>query len=215
MSALITVFCLLLGYPIAFLLATLPARHSNLLLILVLLPFWTSLLVRTTAWIALLQSEGVLNDLMVFLGIISEDGRLQMIHNKVGTFVAMTHILLPFMILPLYSVMKTISPSYMRAARSLGASPFTSFVRVYMPNTVPGIGAGCILVFILSIGYYITPALVGGRTGTFISNIIALHISETLNWGLAAALGVILLFLVLLLYFLYDRIVGVNNMKFG
>ena len=215
MSALITIFCLLLGYPIAFLLATLPPRHSNLLLILVLLPFWTSLLVRTTAWIALLQSEGVLNDLMVFLGIISEDGRLQMIHNKIGTFVAMTHILLPFMILPLYSVMKTISPSYMRAARSLGASPFTSFLRVYMPNTVPGIGAGCILVFILSIGYYITPALVGGRTGTFISNIIALHISETLNWGLAAALGIILLFLVLLLYFLYDRIVGVANMKLG
>ena len=215
MSALITVFCLLLGYPIAFLLATLPPRHSNLLLILVLLPFWTSLLVRTTAWIALLQSEGVLNDLMVFLGIVSEDGRLQMIHNKIGTFVAMTHILLPFMILPLYSVMKTISPSYMRAARSLGASPFTSFMRVYMPNTVPGIGAGCILVFILSIGYYITPALVGGRTGTFISNIIALHISETLNWGLAAALGVILLALVLVLYFLYDRIVGVANMKLG
>ena len=215
MSALITIFCLLLGYPIAFLLATLPPRHSNLLLILVLLPFWTSLLVRTTAWIALLQSEGVLNDLMVFLGIISEDGRLQMIHNKIGTFVAMTHILLPFMILPLYSVMKTIPSSYMRAARSLGASPFTGFVKVYMPNTVPGIGAGCILVFILSIGYYITPALVGGRTGTFISNIIALHISETLNWGLAAALGVILLALVLLLYFLYDRIVGVANMKLG
>ena len=215
MSALITIFCLLLGYPIAFLLATLPPRHSNLLLILVLLPFWTSLLVRTTAWIALLQSEGVLNDLMVFLGIISEDGRLQMIHNKIGTFVAMTHILLPFMILPLYSVMKTIPSSYMRAARSLGASPFTGFIKVYMPNTVPGIGAGCILVFILSIGYYITPALVGGRTGTFISNIIALHISETLNWGLAAALGVILLALVLLLYFLYDRIVGVANMKLG
>ena len=215
MSGLITVFCLLLGYPIAFLLATLPPRHSNLLLILVLLPFWTSLLVRTTAWIALLQSEGVLNDLMVFLGIISEDGRLQMIHNKFGTFVAMTHILLPFMILPLYSVMKTIPPTYMRAARSLGAAPLTGFLKVYMPNTVPGIGAGCILVFILSIGYYITPALVGGRTGTFISNIIALHISETLNWGLAAALGVILLALVLLLYFLYDRIVGVANIKLG
>ena len=189
MSGFITILCLALGYPIAFLLATLPPRHSNLLLILVLLPFWTSLLVRTTAWIALLQSEGVLNDLMVFSGIISDDGRLQMIHNKFGTFVAMTHILLPFMILPLYSVMKTIPSTYMRAARSLGASPFTSFMRVYMPNTVPGIGAGCILVFILSIGYYITPALVGGRTGTFISNIIALHISETLNWGLAAGVG--------------------------
>ena len=215
MSLLITVLCLALGYPVAYLLASLPARTSNLLMILVLLPFWTSLLVRTTSWIALLQTQGVLNDLLVFIGLIPEEARLQMIYNKIGTIVAMTHILLPFMILPLYSVMKTIPASYMRAARSLGASPFTAFVRVYIPNTVPGIGAGCILVFILAIGYYITPALVGGRTGTFISNFIAVHISETLNWGLAAALGVILLALVLVLYLLYDKIVGVSNMKLG
>ena len=215
MSGLITLLCLLLGYPVAYLLATLPLRLSNLLMILVLLPFWTSLLVRTTAWIALLQTEGVLNDIMVFAGLISDDGRLQMIHNKFGTFVAMVHILLPFMILPLYSVMKTIPPSLMRAARSLGATPFTAFVRVYMPNTVSGVGAGCIMVFILSIGYYITPALVGGRTGTFISNFIALHVGETLNWGLAAALGALLLALVLALYLIYDRIVGIDNMKLG
>lgn len=215
MSGLITVLCLLLGYPVAHLLATLPLRVSNLLMVLVLLPFWTSLLVRTTAWIALLQTEGVLNDLMVFIGILSDDGRLQMIHNKVGTFVAMVHILLPFMVLPLYSVMKTIPPSLMRAARSLGATPFTAFVRVYMPNTVSGVGAGCIMVFILSIGYYITPALVGGRTGTFISNFIAVHVSETLNWGLAAALGALLLGLVLALYLIYDRIVGIDKMKLG
>ena len=215
MSGLITVLCLLLGYPVSYLLATLPLRISNLLMILVLLPFWTSLLVRTTAWIALLQTEGVLNDIMVFAGLLSEDGRLQMIHNKFGTVVAMVHILLPFMILPLYSVMKTIPPSLMRAARSLGATPFTAFVRVYMPNTVAGVGAGCIMVFILSIGYYITPALVGGRTGTFISNFIALHVGETLNWGLAAALGALLLGLVLALYLIYDRIVGVDNMKLG
>ena len=215
MSLLITVLCLALGYPVAYLLASLPARTSNLLMILVLLPFWTSLLVRTTSWIALLQTQGVLNDLLVFIGLIPEEARLQMIYNKIGTIFAMTHILLPFMILPLYSVMKTIPDSYMRAARSLGASPFTAFVRVYIPNTVPGIGAGCILVFILAIGYYITPALVGGRTGTFISNFIAVHISETLNWGLAAALGVILLALVLVLYLLYDKIVGVSNMKLG
>ena len=215
MSALITVLCLVLAYPVAYLLATLPLRFSNLLMILVLLPFWTSLLVRTTSWIALLQTEGVLNDLLVLAGLISDDGRLQMIHNKTGTFVAMVHILLPFMILPLYSVMKTISPSLTRAARSLGASPFTAFVRVYMPNTVSGVGAGCIMVFILSIGYYITPALVGGRTGTFISNFIAIHVSETLNWGLAAALGALLLGLVLALYLLYDRLVGIDNLKLG
>ena len=215
MSGLITVLCVLLGYPVAHLLATLPLRTSNLLLILVLLPFWTSLLVRTTSWIALLQTQGVLNDLLVVVGIVADGDRVQMIHNKAGTFIAMTHILLPFMILPLYSVMKTIPPSYMRAARSLGATPFTAFVRVYMPNTVSGIGAGCILVFILSIGYYITPALVGGRSGTFISNFIANHISTTLNWGLGAALGIILLGVVLVLYLLYDKVVGIDNMKLG
>ncbi len=215
MSAIITGLCILLGYPVAYLMATLPLRTSNLLMILVLLPFWTSLLVRTTAWIALLQTQGVLNDLLVAVGVISDDGRIRMIYNQTGTIVAMTHILLPFMILPLYSVMKTIPPSYMRAARSMGANPFTAFVRVYMPNTVAGVGAGSILCFILAIGYYITPALVGGQSGTLISNFIADHISVTLNWGLAAALGVILLGLVMLLYVIYDRIVGIDNMKLG
>ena len=138
-----------------------------------------------------------------------------MIHNQVGTIVAMTHVLLPFMVLPLFSVMKTIPPSYMRAARSLGANPALAFIRVYVPQTVPGIGAGGILVFIIAIGYYITPALVGGTTGTLISNFIAYHMSVSLNWGLAAALGVILLGLVLALYIIYDKIVGIDNMKLG
>lgn len=215
MSLLITSLCLILAYPIAYLLSTLPVRTSNLLLILVLLPFWTSLLVRTSAWIALLQQEGVINDLLVWVGVIADDNRLQMIHNRTGTIIAMVHILLPFMVLPLYSVMKTIPPSYLRAARSLGANPFTAFVRIYMPNTMAGVGAGCILVFILAIGYYITPALVGGQSGTLISNFIAHHMSGSLNWGLAAALGTILLAVVLVLYFLYDKIVGIDNMKLG
>lgn len=214
-SLVIMGMTLLLGYPVAFLLATLPARISNLLMILVLLPFWTSLLVRTTSWIVMLQTQGVLNDLMVWLGLISDDGRLQMIYNQTGTVVAMTHILLPFMILPLYSVMKGISPSYMRAARSLGATPLTAFIKVYLPLTAPGIGAGGILVFILSIGYYITPALVGGQSGQLISNSIAYHMQQSLNWGLAAAIGAILLFGVLALYLLYNKIVGVDNMKLG
>ncbi len=215
LSALITVLCLLLGYPISYLLATLPTRTSNLLLILVLLPFWTSLLVRTTAWIAILQQEGVLNDLLVAIGLVDDDNRLRMIHNQTGTIIAMSHILLPFMVLPLYSVMKTIPPSYMRAARSLGANPALAFWRVYMPNTVAGIGAGSILVFIIAIGYYITPALVGGTSGTLISNFIAYHMQVSLNWGLAAALGAILLGIVLVLYILYDKIVGIDNMKLG
>ncbi len=215
LSLFITFMTLVLGFPVAYLLATLPLKSSNMLLMLVLLPFWTSLLVRTTSWIALLQREGVLNDLLVAVGLIDTENRLAMIHNATGTVVAMTHILLPFMILPLYSVMKTIPPSYMRAAVSMGAHPYRAFLKVYAPNTVPGIGAGAILVFILSIGYYITPALVGGTSGTFISNFIAYHVSSSLNWGLAAALGVILLGLVLALYLLYDRIVGIDNMKLG
>ncbi len=215
LSGVITLMTLILGYPVAYLLATLPLKSSNLLLMLVLLPFWTSLLVRTTSWIALLQRQGVINDLLVGVNIIDTDNRLSMIHNATGTIIAMTHILLPFMILPLYSVMKTIPPSYMRAAISLGAHPAAAFIRVYAPNTVPGIGAGSILVFILAIGYYITPALVGGTSGTFISNFIAYHVSVSLNWGLAAALGIILLGLVLVLYLLYDKIVGIDNMKLG
>ena len=215
MSLAITGLCLILAYPVSYLLSTLPVRTSNLLMILVLLPFWTSLLVRTTSWIALLQQEGVINDLLVWIGVIGDDGRLAMIHNRTGTIIAMVHILLPFMILPLYSVMKTIPPNYLRAARSLGANPFTAFVRVYMPNTVPGIGAGVILVFIISIGYYITPALVGGQSGTLISNFIAYHLQTSLNWGLAAALGALLLAAVLMLYLLYDKLVGIDNMKLG
>ena len=215
LSTLITFLTILLGYPVAYLLATLKTKTSNLLMILVLLPFWTSLLVRTSAWIALLQKEGVINDVLVWIGLIGDDGRLAMIHNQTGTVIAMTHILLPFMILPLFSVMKTINPSYVRAARSMGATSFTAFRRIYFPNTVAGIGAGGILVFILAIGFYITPALVGGTDGTMISNFIAYHISESLNWGLAAALGTILLLLILALYILYDKIVGIDNMKLG
>ncbi len=211
----VTLACLVLAYPIAYMLATLPPSKGNLLLILVLLPFWTSLLVRTTSWIVLLQTNGVINDTLVWIGLISDENRITMIYNMTGTVIAMTHILMPFMVLPLYSVMKTISPSYLRAARSLGANPLVAFVRVYMPQTVPGIGAGSILVFILAIGYYITPALVGGQDGQLISNFIAYHMQKSLNWGLAAALGTILLAGVLAMYWLYDRLVGIDNMKLG
>ena len=195
--------------------ASLPLRTSNLLLILVLLPFWTSLLVRTTAWIAMLQGQGVMNDLFVVFGFAEYDDRFSLIYNKTGVLIAMTHILLPFMVLPIYSVMKTISPSYVKAAKSLGATSSIAFWRVYMPMTIPGIGAGGLLVFILAIGYYITPEIVGGTKGVFISNRIAYHILKSLNWGLAAALGTILLVAVLILYWTYDKIVGIDNVKLG
>ena len=215
MSVLITVLTILLGFPVSYLLGTLPVRTSNLLMIMVLLPFWTSLLVRTSSWIVILQSEGVLNDLLVFFGMFDQDNRPQMIYNKIGTVVGMTHILLPFMILPLYSVMKGIPPSYLRAAKSLGANPVVAFVRVYIPQTLPGIGAGSILVFILSIGYYITPALIGGSSGQLISNFIAYHMQQSLNWHLAAALGSILLFLVLGLYYIYNKLLGADALRLG
>ncbi|HSG36335.1 MAG TPA: ABC transporter permease, partial [Paracoccaceae bacterium] len=159
--------------------------------------------------------QGVINDVLVAIGLIGNEQRLQMMFNQVGTVIAMTHILLPFMILPMYSVMSTIPKTYVRAAKSLGATNWTTFWRVYFPQSVPGIGAGSILVFILAIGYYITPEIVGGTDGVFISNRIAYHISSSLNWGLAAALGSILLAVVMLLYWLYDRIVGIDNVKLG
>ena len=214
-STAITALCLLLGYPVAYLIAHAPPSRANLLLLLVLIPFWTSLLVRTTAWIVLLQSRGVLNDVLVTVGVLADEDRLQMIYNMTGTVVAMTHVLLPFMVLPLYAVMRTIPAQHMSAAASLGASFGQAFRRVYWPQTLPGVGAGSLLVFILAIGYYITPALVGGRTGQLISNMIAYHMQQSLNWGLAAALGGILLACVIGLYLLYDRIVGVERMRLG
>lgn len=215
MSLSITLITLILGFPISFLMASLPMRHANLLMIFVLLPFWTSLLVRTTSWIVLLQQQGVINELLIAVGLIGDDGRLGMIYNMTGTIIAMTHILLPFMVLPLYSVMKTIPPSYVRAAKSLGATPWTAFWRIYVPQTLPGIGAGAVLVFIISIGYYITPALVGGQSGQMISNLIAHHMQTSLNWGLAAALGSVLLISVLILYWVYNRLVGADSLKLG
>jgi putative spermidine/putrescine transport system permease protein len=213
-SGMITVICLLLAFPIAHLLATLPMAKSSLLMILVLLPFWTSLLVRTTAWIALLQEQGIVNDALVGMGLISDEGRLTMMYNMTGTIVAMTHVLLPFMVLPLYSVMRVIPPSYARAARSLGATSWTTFRRVYLPQTLPGIAAGSLLVFILAVGYYITPALVGGADGQLISNLISFHMSKS-NWSLAAAIAGMLLASILLLYWLYDRLIGIDRLKFG
>ena len=215
LSAAITGLCLILAFPIAHLLATLPLRWSNLLMILVLLPFWTSLLVRTTSWIVLLQQQGVINSTLVALGVLNDDGRLAMIYNQTGTVIAMTHVLLPFMVLPLYSVMRTINPAYVRAARSLGATSWTAFRRIYLPQTVPGIAAGSLLVFILAVGYYITPALVGGASGQLISNLIAFHMQDSLNWSLAAALSALLLGSVVLLYWVYDRLIGIDNMKLG
>ena len=215
LSLIVTVGCLVLSYPVAHLLATLPLRYSNLLMICVLMPFWTSLLVRIVSWMVMLQQEGVINDALVWTRLVSDENRLPMMYNFTGTVIVMIQILLPFMILPIYSVMKTIPPSYMRAAQNLGAAPSLAFLRVYMPLTLPGVGAGVILVFIVAIGYYITPELVGGKDGRLIGNMIAYHMQKSLNWGLGAAMGTVLLAAILVLYWVYDKIVGVDNLKMG
>jgi putative spermidine/putrescine transport system permease protein len=193
-----------LGYPVAFLLATAPTKYGNLLMLLLLLPFWTSLLVRTTAWLVLLQNEGLVNHFLIWVGVF--DAPQQLIRNRLGLYVAMTHILLPFMILPLFSVMKGIPPVLMRAAYSLGSGPVRAFFRIYLPQTLPGLGAGALLVFIMSLGYYITPALVGGPGDQMLSYFIAENASATLNWGMAAALSLALLACVAVALVIFTRI---------
>ena len=212
-AVIITALTILLGYPLAYVIAQASAKVSGILLIFVLLPFWTSLLVRTTSWIALLQSSGVVNSILLKIGIIERP--LEMMYTEFATIIAMTHILLPFMVLPLFSVMKGIDKSYMRAALSLGSSPIGAFIRAYFPMTLPGLSAGAVLVFIVSVGYYITPALVGGTDGQMISNLIAFHMQQSNNWELAAALGALLLLLIICLYWVYDRLVGAQNIKLG
>ncbi|MDT9600324.1 ABC transporter permease [Sphingosinicella rhizophila] len=198
-SAVVALLCALLGYPLAYLLSTLPPRKANPLLILVLLPFWTSALVRTTAWVVLLQTNGLINDMLQRIGLI--DAPLALIYNRLGVYIAMTHVLLPFLVLPLYGVMRGISPSAMKAASSLGAGPVRAFLKVYLPQTLPGLAAGMIIVFTLSLGYYITPALVGGGADQMISTAIAFYTNQSLNWGMAAALSMLLLAPLVLMIF--------------
>ena len=203
-SAQVTLLTLLLAYPLAYWLSTLPARRANVLMILVLVPFWTSILVRVAAWIVLLQREGLVNKSLLALSVIGQP--LELLFNRTGVLVAMTHILLPFMILPLYSVMKSVPPSYLRAAVSLGSAPLAAFFRVYVPQTYAGIGAGSLLVFILAIGYYVTPALLGGPNDQMISYYIAQYTNVDVNWGMACALGAVLLAATLILYAVYRRL---------
>jgi putative spermidine/putrescine transport system permease protein len=204
-SLVVTLWCLALAYPLAYWLSTLNARAANLLMILVLVPFWTSILVRVAAWIVLLQREGLVNKSLLALSIVGEP--LTLLFNRTGVVIAMVHILLPFMILPLYSVMKSVPPTYLRAAISLGSPPLAAFFRVYLPQTLPGIGAGALLVFILSIGYYVTPALLGGADDQMLSYYIAQYTNVDINWGMACALGSVLLVATLMLYAVYRRLV--------
>jgi putative spermidine/putrescine transport system permease protein len=212
-SLSITILCLILGFPVAYFMANTSPRTRNLLMIALLLVFWTSLLVRTLSWILVLQNNGVVNNFLMFSGVISEP--LELVFNRFGVYVAMTHVLLPFMVLPLYSVMRSIPSDYVRAARSLGAKTITAFIRVYLPQTLPGIGAGALMVFIQALGYYITPALVGGPRDQMVSYFVAFFVNERVNWSMASALGVTLLILTGSLYLIFGKRVNIANMKLG
>lgn len=203
-AALVTFACACIGYPYAIIAASLAGWKRDLMLAAVLLPLWTSLLVRTAAWFILLQEKGLINDLLLTLGIVNLP--LALIFNRTGVIIAMTHVLLPFMVLPIYSVLITIPKNLMPAAASLGAHPLRAFLRVLLPLSLRGVASGGLLVFISAIGYYITPALIGGPGDQMISSIIAFYATGSANWGMAGALGVVLLVATLVLYSVYARL---------
>lgn len=208
-SVIVTLLCVVLGFPIAFLLANVPTRQSNMLILLLLLPFWTSLLVRTTAWLVLLQYEGLVNDAGITLGLWDEPA--QLVRNRMGTYIGMVHIMLPFMALPLFAVMKRIDPYHTKAAASLGANPLRAFIKVYLPQTMPGLGAGVLLVFIICLGFYLTPALIGGPSDQMLSYYVVFHANSTANWGMASALSLILMAIIGIFLVFYFRVFGVSG----
>lgn len=209
-AAVSTLLTLVLGYPVAYLLANVSRATANLLLLLVLLPFWTSVLVRTTAWLVLLQERGVINQVLMWLRVV--DAPAHLVYNRLGVHIGIVYVCLPFMVLPLYSTMTTIPREHMRAAMSLGASRFTAFRRVYLPQSLPGVVAGSVIVGVTVTGYYITPLLLGGPRDQMLSYYVALFVNETLNWGMAAALALVLLVMVLGGLLAATRVLGLGKL---
>lgn len=208
-ALLSTVVCLLVGYPFAYLMTITSGRVAGLLLIAVLLPFWSSLLVRTFAWQVILRDTGIINRFLLDLGVIDEP--LTLIRTTSGVIIGMSHILLPFMVLPLYAVMRRIDPEFGRAAANLGANPAAAFFRVFLPLSLPGILAGCLLVFILALGFYITPALLGGLRDQMISQLIVQQIQQRLDWGFGTAMSVLLVGITLVILFVASRAVRLRD----
>jgi len=208
-SALTTAICILLGYPLAYFLSEIPKRAANLCMIAVLLPLWTSLLVRTYAWLVLLQRRGLINSWGIELGLWDEP--LALVHNLAGTLIGMVHVMLPFLVLPLYSAMRAIDRNYLRAAANLGASPLRSFWLVFFPLAMPGLATGALIVFILCLGFYVTPAVLGGGKVIMVSSRIASDIEIFFNWGAASALGVVLLALTAALIVAASRLVRIDG----
>ncbi|HVM80379.1 MAG TPA: ABC transporter permease [Stellaceae bacterium] len=208
-SVLVTVICLILGYPLAYLMATTTSSARRVLMILVLVPFWTSILVRTFAWIVILGNNGLVNRAALAVGVT--DHPLKLLFNMIGVQVGMVHVLLPFMVFPLYGVMSRIDASVVRIARSLGATPARAFLHVFLPLSLPGVAAGCVLVFLLAIGFYVTPALLGGPGEITLATMIDMMINTLLNWGLAATLGILLLVVVGAIFVLFSRLMGLSR----
>jgi len=208
-SFLAAALSLMLGYPMAYLMATTSPRARNVLMAFVLIPFWTSILVRTFAWIVILGKNGLVNHLLGRLGLIDEPAKL--LFNMTSVQIGMVHVLLPFMVFPLYGVMSRIDPSLVRVARSLGASPRRAFLRVFLPLSLPGLGAGCVITFLLAVGFYVTPALLGGQGEITLVMLIDMMVNTLLNWGLAATLGIVLLVVVGIIFAVFSSLLGVER----
>ena len=212
-SILTTLVCILIGYPLAYFLAQLPQRMAGIFMLTVLLPFWTSLLVRTYAWLVLLQKKGLLNEFAIQIGLWETPVKL--VHNMTGTLIGMAHIMLPFLILPLYGAMRRIEPDLMRAAANLGAKPAQAFWKVFFPMSLPGMVAGSLIVFVLCLGFYVTPAVLGGGRVVMVATQITAILENQFNWGAASALGVVLLIATLIILYLAGRLLKLDNVLFG
>jgi ABC-type spermidine/putrescine transport system permease subunit I len=209
-SISVTLICIILGYPLCYWLAKMPDRTAAILMVFVLVPFWTSILVRTYAWLVLLQRNGIINSSLIWIGVIEEP--LQLAHNLTGSIIGMVHVMLPFLVLPLYATMRTIDTDLVRAALGLGSSPRKAFWHIYFPMSLPGLFAGIVLVFILSLGFYVTPALLGGGRVQMLAQRIESTITIYSNWGAASALGVVLLVMALVMIWLVNRVFGLNKL---
>ena len=209
-ATIVTVLCLLLGYPIAYWLSGLTARRANLCLVFVLVPYFTSVLVRTYAWMVLLSNDGLINRALQSLHLITHP--LKLIYNDTGVFIGMTYVLLPYMVLTLYAAMRSVDRRLLMAAAACGATPFQAFLRIFLPVTMHGVGGGCLLVFVLALGFFITPALMGGPHQTMIAMLIATEVDKLLDWGFASALAVVLLVLTLGGIVIFDRLVGIATL---
>ncbi len=212
-SLLTTLICIALGYPLAYFLAHLPPRWAGIFMLTVLLPFWTSLLVRTYAWLVLLQKKGLLNEFAISMGLWETP--IKLVHNLTGTLIGMAHIMLPFLVLPLYGAMRKIDRDLMHAAANLGASPVHAFWKVYFPLSLSGLVAGSLIVFVLCLGFYVTPAVLGGGRVVMVSTQITAILEHQFDWGAASALGVVLLVATLAILYLAARLLKLDNVLFG